>query len=217
MTHAVATLTAPSTPIASCTRCGMNVRVETVPPCRGDRYQAHLRHGLARHVAEIHAWPELQTDLLDAHLQRRVRFELLRRLVARDAEIVRPHHDDRHAVVDAGHLDAIDGVDDANRSAATRRSSNRRRPGTRAESRRQCPARRRCAHRLRIRPGRPASARRLRRCCRYSPCGCVPASSRPPRFTSPFSIAHGPTPASMLPQFWLSLTSALSTTTCRNR
>ena len=27
--------------------------------------------------------------------------------------------------------------------------------------------------------------------------------------TSPFSIAHGPTPARMLPQFWLSLTSRL--------
>ena len=35
--------------------------------------------------------------------------------------------------------------------------------------------------------------------------------------TRPFSIAQGPTPARMLPQFWLSLTSALSTTTCRNR
>jgi hypothetical protein len=35
--------------------------------------------------------------------------------------------------------------------------------------------------------------------------------------TRPFSIAHGPTPARMLPQFWLSLTSALSTATCRNR
>ena len=35
--------------------------------------------------------------------------------------------------------------------------------------------------------------------------------------TSPFSMAQGPTPARMLPQFWLSLTSAWSTTTCRNR
>jgi hypothetical protein len=35
--------------------------------------------------------------------------------------------------------------------------------------------------------------------------------------TKPFSMAQGPTPARMLPQFWLSLTSALSTTTCRNR
>ena len=28
--------------------------------------------------------------------------------------------------------------------------------------------------------------------------------------TSPFSMAKGPTPARMLPQFWLSVTSALS-------
>src|SRR5262249_4832182 len=34
-THAVATDTAPRTPIASCTRRGMNVRVDTVPPCAG--------------------------------------------------------------------------------------------------------------------------------------------------------------------------------------
>ena len=34
-TQAVATDTAPSTPMASCTRCGMNVRVDTAPPCAG--------------------------------------------------------------------------------------------------------------------------------------------------------------------------------------
>ena len=34
-THAVATDTAPKTPIASCTRCGMNVRVDTAPPSAG--------------------------------------------------------------------------------------------------------------------------------------------------------------------------------------
>ena len=35
--------------------------------------------------------------------------------------------------------------------------------------------------------------------------------------TSPCSIENGPTPARMLPQFWLALTFAESTTTCRNR
>ena len=33
VTQAVATLTAPNTPMASCTRCGMKFRVEIVPPC----------------------------------------------------------------------------------------------------------------------------------------------------------------------------------------
>ena len=40
---------------------------------------------------------------------------------------------------------------------------------------------------------------------------------RRPAATSPCSIANGPTPASMLPQFCLSLTSARSGQTCRNR
>jgi hypothetical protein len=35
VTIAVPTLTAPSTPIDSCTRTGMNARVLTVPPCAG--------------------------------------------------------------------------------------------------------------------------------------------------------------------------------------
>ena len=35
--------------------------------------------------------------------------------------------------------------------------------------------------------------------------------------TRPFSMAHGPTPASRLPQFCASLTRAWSTATCRNR
>ena len=39
--HAVATLTDPSTPMASCTRWGMNVRVEITPPCRA---------GATRHI-----------------------------------------------------------------------------------------------------------------------------------------------------------------------
>ena len=33
MTQAVATLTAPNTPIASCTRWGMKLRVQMTPPC----------------------------------------------------------------------------------------------------------------------------------------------------------------------------------------
>ena len=38
-----------------------------------------------------------------------------------------------------------------------------------------------------------------------------------PAATKPCSIANGPTAASMLPQFWLSETSARSGQTCRNR
>ena len=65
ITQAVATLTAPNTPMASCTRCGMNVRVAIAPPWRGATDQAHLRHGLARHIAEIHARAHLQPDAFD--------------------------------------------------------------------------------------------------------------------------------------------------------
>ena len=43
------------------------------------------------------------------------------------------------------------------------------------------------------------------------------AASGPLAATIPFSTANGPTPASMLPQFWASLTTGSSTDGCRNR
>src|SRR5690606_20205305 len=51
------------------------------------RDQAHLRHDLFRNVAEIHARTDLQSDRFDLGLELLVRIELLRRFVARDAEI----------------------------------------------------------------------------------------------------------------------------------
>jgi hypothetical protein len=90
-------------------------------PCDG--YEAHLRNGLLRHVTEIHARTELQTNLLDACFQRRVGFELLRRFGAGDTEIFGAHHDDGHAVVDARHRNPIDRVD--NRTGRQQRAAAR--------------------------------------------------------------------------------------------
>ncbi len=88
------------------------------------RDQAHLRHDLRRDVAEIHARADLQSDRLDLRFERLVRVELLRRLVARDAEVARTQHDDGHAVVDARDFDAVDDVEHAARrqQAARRRA-----------------------------------------------------------------------------------------------
>ena len=77
VTQAVATLTAPSTPMASCTRCGMKVRVSMAPPCRAGGDEAHLRHRLLRDVAEVHARTQGEAQALDARLERRIGLQLL--------------------------------------------------------------------------------------------------------------------------------------------
>ena len=62
-------------------------------------------------VAEVHHRPGREADRLDAGAQLGVRLELLRRLVAGDADVGGAQHDDRHAVVDQRDLDAVDHVD----------------------------------------------------------------------------------------------------------
>ena len=60
--QAVATHTAPSTPIEAWQRWGMKVRVEIAPPPAAARRNAHLRHGLVGDVAEVHHRPGLEAD-----------------------------------------------------------------------------------------------------------------------------------------------------------
>ena len=68
--QAVATLTAPSTPIAAWQRCGMKVRVAIAPPCRGGATSIIFGTDFAGDVAEVHQRPGLQPDRLDPRPQR---------------------------------------------------------------------------------------------------------------------------------------------------
>ena len=108
-------------------------------------------------------------------------------------------------------VEAVDTIDHG--AGRQQRAAARARPyrGNRSGSARRCRARRRCAHRLRTRPGRPASRSRATATLRVLTMWMRTGVTGSGAGTSPFSIANGPIPASRLPQFWLSLTSASST------
>ena len=99
--QAVATLTAPRTPMEAWQRCGMKVRVEIAPPARGRRDHRHLRHRLrrSRRRGSSAARPSGGSPPA-APRSAVVRLELRRVLVARDAEVGGAHHHAGHAVVD---------------------------------------------------------------------------------------------------------------------
>ena len=63
--QAVATLTAPSTPIEAWARCGMKLRTVIAPPCARRRDQHHLGHRFFGDVAQVHQRPGLEADRLD--------------------------------------------------------------------------------------------------------------------------------------------------------
>ena len=202
-TQAVATLTAPSTPIASCTRCGMKVRVSIAPPAVRRRNEAHLRHGLRASRRRGSCAARARAGSLDASasVPRSPRaLRASRRRVRPKSAAAQDH--DRHAVVDAGDVDAVDAVDDVARRQQRAAGRARRRRGTRSGSARRCPARRRCARRRRSRPRRPASATCATAMLAVLTMWMRTGVTAPATGTRPFSIAHGPTPASMLPQFW---------------
>lgn len=60
--HAVATLTAPNTPMALCTTCGMKLRVEIAPPFWGGDTAVDLPHIRRAHGREQHAIAQLGFD-----------------------------------------------------------------------------------------------------------------------------------------------------------
>ena len=179
------------------------------------RHEDHLRHGLLltsprfiigptlRRIASIRAFSSMSASSCVA------------RLVAGAADVAGAHDDDRHAVVDAGDLDA---VDDVHRPAGRQQRAARRSGGVGEAQRNR-----------RRRPGHAVDARGRRRTRGFPPGVCTVATTvcdaltmkmrtlvtgSQPR-TRPCSIANGATPARMLPQFCASETSARSTQTCR--
>ena len=125
-TQAVATVTAASTPMASWQTCGMKLRVLMAPPARGGGDQRHLRVILARHVAKLHRVPAGDAQPLDPRLQLGIGVQLIDALIAGAADIGGLEDHQRHAVVDAGHGDAVDHVADmAGRQQSRRRPSPR--------------------------------------------------------------------------------------------
>jgi hypothetical protein len=75
---------------------------------RGD--EAHLRHHLVLHVAQVHGRSGLQADGFDARLQFGVGVQLVAGFVAGASEVAGAHQHHRHAVVDAGDLHAVELV-----------------------------------------------------------------------------------------------------------
>ena len=201
------------------TRCGMNVRVHRSPPSRGGATERQLRHAWRGHVAEVHHGPGLQADLL----------ETLRAAAASassssgdsyagDADVGGTHHDDGHPVVDQ-------------RARRRRRSRRRELPG-----RQQRPARA-AGDVVEVEPDRRGRTGDAvdRRVTAVRASRAVRAGKWPSRVVGvdhvdahdgsrhrcgasrPRSIANGPTPASRLPQFWRSVTTAGRRPSCRNR
>ena len=108
--QAVATLTAPSTPMEAWQRWGNEGARRNGPAGGGRAHHAHLRHGLFSAHRPNSSSAGLQPDGFQPRLQLRVGFERLARLTARDAEIAGAHHHHRHAVIDQRRLDAVDNV-----------------------------------------------------------------------------------------------------------
>ena len=162
----VTTLTAPSTPIEVCGCTGMNDRVQTCAAVPGGREQHRLGHRGAGDVAQAHQLAGLAAEGVDPLEQRRVRGELLVRLVAGEPERLGQRQDDRHAVVDAGDLDALDRVADV--AGRQQRAGGRALGVGEGERRpeRPCPGRRRSRRRRGTRPVRRGSGRWRRRRCR---------------------------------------------------
>jgi len=79
------------------------------------RNEAHLRYGFLRHVAEIHSLTGGQSNLFNTLFQLDVSFESFGRFMSGFAEIRGTKNDDRHAVVDAGDLHAVDDIDGGTR------------------------------------------------------------------------------------------------------
>ena len=110
MTHAVATETAPSTPMASWQTCGMNVRVATVPPSRGAAISVILGTTRRATSPRFISGPAASRIASRFALSSAVRVEFRRRFVAGSAEITRRDDDHGHPVVDAGDRDPCDDV-----------------------------------------------------------------------------------------------------------
>ena len=106
----VTTLTAPRTPIEVCGCTGMKERVHDLAAVARRRQQHRLRHRGRRHVPHAHELGGLAPERVDPLEQGGVGGQLLVRLVAGQPERLRQGENDGHAVVDAGDLDALDGV-----------------------------------------------------------------------------------------------------------
>ena len=162
--------------------------------------------------------PGREADLLEPRLQLGDPCRARRAARTRSARpSAASQHDDRHAVVDQRRLDsghAIDGVAGRQQRAADRAGGIQE---TRSRSAPPFRARRRCGHRRRRRRARPGV-------CTVSS-AIVPVLTVWTRTrvsgsraaTSPRSIAKGPMPARMLPQFGVMSIRGSSIATCPNR
>ena len=86
-------------------------RADGAPGARGSD-QRHLRVILARHVAKLHRVAAGDAQPLDPRLQLGIGVQLIDALIAGAADIGGLEDHQRHAVVDAGHGDAVDHVAD---------------------------------------------------------------------------------------------------------
>ena len=120
--QAVATDTAPKTPIASCTRWGMKVRVLMTPPCCAGGEQTHLGHRRRRDVAEVHPRSRREAQPLHEFAHLAIALDGERLFVTGQSELLGLQTDDRHAVVDAGDANPFDDVERRAPSAATSRT-----------------------------------------------------------------------------------------------
>ena len=85
-----------------------------------------LGHDARRHVAQAHGQPGGTTDRFDASQQGGIRVELGRGFATVQAEVRGAQQDERHGGIDAGHRQAVDGVDAA---AGREQRSGDRAPG----------------------------------------------------------------------------------------
>ena len=75
------------------------------------RHQGHLWHSFLRDITEVHLVADVEPDGLDPSLQFPVPVERLPALIAAYAEVRRCHENNGHAVIDAGHLYALNHID----------------------------------------------------------------------------------------------------------
>ncbi len=91
----------------------MNVRVQMAPPSRGLLTRVVLGTEAALTSPRPMSWPAASRSACTRAARAASAGQVRVRFVAGDAEVGGPGHDDRHAVVDAGDLDAIDDVQHA--------------------------------------------------------------------------------------------------------
>ena len=108
--QAVATLTAPSTPMVAWQRCGMKVRVAIAPPCCGALTMVIFGTVLATTLPRFISGPQARRRRSSRIFSAGVGVQRLAALGAGDPGVCRAQHDAGHAVVDQRDLEPVDPV-----------------------------------------------------------------------------------------------------------